>query len=229
MIDVNYGKRIDEIAKAAFKKYRNDEAAFLRVKEKAEQYPKRYGYVSEEYEAMYARAHTNFVSAKGVFEEAQEEFASHIREIADLRKELVEKIDTIYGADPARLDNNTLELLRSGILKPSEYQRLMQKAQDNGNTTMRRIIAKYAGDAAVEIEKEYGENDKRVMELRALSYVGSQNDGDDALAAFDVMAETYKRATENPSMIEVWGDLTGLSMAKWNELTGDTSEVVESF
>ena len=205
----DYGKKVDAIAKEAFKKYREAEAAFKRAEDQQRKYPQRQGIVDAEYAAKAARAHADFMQAKADMKNAQAEFSAHNAEIAALRKQLVADLDAHYAADPAALDGNTLELLKSGILSTSEYSRMMQQAQANGNHTMARVIAKYAGDAAISAGKQYGDNDSRVRELRSISFMANDNNGSNTLAAFDLMADVYKRATNNPYMIDSWDSLTG--------------------
>ena len=204
----SYGKKVNEIATAAFEEYRKAEAAYKKAEEQARQYPQRGGMVNAEYAAKSARAQADFLEAKEAFKKAKETFSGHNREIAALRKELAAELDAHYSADPAALDGNTLELLKSGVLKTSEYKRLLDKATGDGNYTMARMIAKYAGDAAADMGKRYGDNSAEAREMRAISYTAQQNNGGDTLAAFDVMADVYSRATNNPGMIDHWAELT---------------------
>lgn len=201
----DYGKKVNEIATEAFKKYREAEAAYKRAEDQHRKYPQRQGMVDAEYAAQAARAYADFLTAKENLEQAQEEFSAHNAEIADLRKQLAADIDAHFAADPAALDSNALELLKSGILKGNEYARMMEQAQGSGNHTMARMVAKYAADAA----KQYVDNDPRAMELRAISYSANNSNGSSTLATFDLMAEVFKMATKNPAMIDSWDSLTG--------------------
>ena len=204
----SYGRKVDEIAKAAFEEYRKAEAAFKKAEEQRSKYPQRGGMVDAQYAAKSARAQADYLEAKEAFTAAKRTFESHKSEIAALRKELVSELNDHYAADPAKLDSNTLELMKAGILKPNEYSKLMSKAQSEGNYTMARMIAKYAGDAAADMGKRYGENDEKARELRAISYTANQNNGSDTLQAFDLLSEVYTRSVNNPAMIDAWGQLT---------------------
>ena len=205
----DYGKQVNAIAKEAFEKFRKAEAAYKRAEDQQRKYPQRQGIVDAEYAAQSARAYADFLTAKETFKQAQAEFRAHNAEIAALRKQLAADLDKHYSADPAALDSNALELLKSGVLKPTEYARMMDQAQSSGNFTMARMIAKYAGDAATSAGKQYGENDSRARELRAISYRANDNNGANTLAAFDLMANVFQRATDNPHMIDSWDSLTG--------------------
>ena len=204
----SYGKKVNEIATAAFEEYRKAEKAYKAAEETARKYPQRHGTIDAQYAAKSARAQADFLEAKEAFKKAKEAFSSHNKEIAALRKELAAEIDDHYAADPAALDGNTLELLKSGVLKASEYSRLMSKAQSDGNYTMARMISKYASDAAAEMGKRYGDNSAEAREMRAISYAAQQNNGGDTMARFDLMADVYSRATNNPGMIDHWAELT---------------------
>lgn len=206
----SYAQKVDQIAKAAFEEYRKAEADYKKAQEEFSKYPAILtGSVGAEYYAKKARAEANFLQAKEDKKAAERVFESHKKEIAAIRKELAAELDDHYAADPAALDNNTLELLKSGILSSSEYSRLLNAAQETNNHTMARVIAKYAGDAADQISNKYGDRDQRARELRAVSYEArSSSDGSKYLEAFDNMADIYNRCVKNPGMIEHWGEFT---------------------
>ena len=205
----SYARKVNDIATAAFEEYRKTEQAYKKAEEQARKYPQRHGVVDAQYAAKSARAQADFLEAKEAYSKAKRVLESHKSEIAALRKELVSELDDHYAADPAALDSATLELMKSGVLKANEYAKLMEKAQSDGNYTMARMIAKYAGDAAEQRGSKYGQNDEQARTLRAISYTASQNNGSDTLQAFDLMSEVYNRATNNPGMIDHWGELTG--------------------
>lgn len=204
----SYARKVDEIAKAAFEDYRKAEQAYKKAEEQARQYPQRHGMVDAQYAAKSARAQADFLEAKEAMKAAKTAFEGHKSEIAALRKELVSELDDHYAADPAALDSATLELLKSGVLKANEYGKLMDKAQSDGNYTMARMIAKYAGDAAEQRGSKYGQNDEQARVLRGISYTANQNNGNETLQAFDLMGDVYNRAVNNPGMIDHWGELT---------------------
>ena len=204
----SYARKVDEIAKAAFEDYRKAEQAYKKAEEQTRQYPQRYGIVDAQYTAKSARAQADFLEAKEAMKAVKTALEGHKSEIAALRKELVSELDDHYAADPAALDSATLELLKSGVLKANEYGKLMDKAQSDGNYTMARMIAKYAGDAAEQRGSKYGQNDEQARTLRAISYMAGQNNGSDTLQAFDLLSEVYSRSVNNPAMIDAWGELT---------------------
>ena len=204
----SYGKKVNEIAAAAFEEYRKAEKAYKAAEEQQSKYPQRHGMVDAQYAAKAARAQADFLEAKEAFKTAKDALQSHKSEIAALRKELAAELEDAYSVDPAKLDTATLELLKSGILTANEYAKLMREAQAAGNPTMVRMIGKYAEDAATARGEKYGQNDEQARTLRAISYTAGQNNGSNTLQAFDLMSDVYNRAVNNPGMIDHWGELT---------------------
>lgn len=211
----DYARKVDKIAQAIFAEYTEAENALKAAEAQSRKYPQHHGAVDYEYAARSARAQADLMEAKNKLKKVQERMTAHNSDIAAIRKELAAALDAEYSADPAALDGSTLELLKSGILRDSEYVRLMNSAAEAGNTTMQRIIGKYAADAAEEVAKKYGEGDQRAMNLRAVAYHSDTGDVDAKLGMFDVLAEAFQRTTNNTGMISHWDSLTG--------------EIVESF
>ena len=144
----SYARKLDEIAKAAFEEYRKAEQAYKKAEERQREYPQRGG-VTPEYAAKAARAQADFIEAKAAYDNARRNFgAAEAKAIRELREGLETAVNDAYSVDPAKLDGNTLELLKSGILNASEYAKIMSAAQAADNPTMVRMISKYAKDAA---------------------------------------------------------------------------------
>jgi hypothetical protein len=204
----SYAKKVNNIATAAFEEYLKAEKAYKAAEEKAREYPQRNGIIDAAYAAKSARAQADFLDAKNNMAAAKKEFESHQGEIKQLRKELAAEIETEYTVDPTALDNNTLELMKSGILKPHEYKNLLEKAKKDNNHTMARMIAKYAGDAADVAAKKYGDNDTKTRDLRYISYTEKDYNGSEYLQNFDYLADVYSKAVNNPGMIKHWAELT---------------------
>lgn len=204
-----YADKVNEIAQTVFAEYKEAEAKLKRAEAQSREYPQRHGMVDYEYAAKSARAQADLTEAREALHKAQMQMNDRIRDIATIRQELAAALDAEYSADPAALDSSTLELLKSGILRDSEYVRLMNSAAEAGNTTMQRIIGKYAADAAEEVAKKYGQGDQRAMNLRAVSCHSDTGDVGAKLGSFDVLAEAFRRTANNPAMIGSWGELTG--------------------
>lgn len=205
----SYAKRLNEIAQAAFTEYKKAEAAYYKAEAKAKEYPPRNGYIDADYAAKQARAQAEFLEAKAAFDKTKRDFGqTPTQAIQELRNELAEAVQSAYSIDPAQLDNNTLELLKSGIMTANEYAKLMADAQAAGNPTMVRMIAKYADDAAARVGEKYGQNDAKAKELRNVAYQSRAYTGSAYLDAFDGMANTFDRCTRNAALIDHWNELT---------------------
>lgn len=203
----SFVKRADEIARAAFAEYTKAENSLKKAEAASREYPQRSGMADYEYVAKSARAQADLMEAREALHKAQMSLNDRIRDITAVRQELAEALDAEYAADPSALDGRTLELLKSGILTDSEYVRLMNNAA--GNTTMQRIIGKYAADAAEKLAEKYGQSDQRVMNLRGVAYYSGANAAGEKLDLFDVLVEAFRRSASNPAMIPSWDDLTG--------------------
>ena len=204
----SYAKKLDEQARAAFKAYRDAEAAYKKAEQKAKEYPPRNGFVDASYAAKSARAQADFLEAKQAYETARRTFRESDTQFNAMRRELAAAIDDAYSADPAQLDTATLELLKSGILTGSEYAKLLEQAKAASNPTMVRMIGRYAGEAAKARGESHGMNDREATALRMAEYNSRSYTGGDRLQAFDNMVELYHRCTNNPAMIDHWDEFT---------------------
>ena len=204
----SYAKEVDQIAKTVFDEYRKSEAAFKKAEAQAKLYPKKNGFTDADYIAKSTRAEAEFMEAKQRLTNAKKAMETKKSELETLRKKLTNEIEKEYSADPAQLDGNTLELLKSGILKGNEYERLFAKAKADGNPTMMRMIGKYAGDAAKVRSDKNGWHDSEAQALRMVEHQSRTATGASHLQAFDNLAEVYNRCANNPAMIDHWEELT---------------------
>ena len=207
----NYAKKLNEIANATFTEYRAKSDAVKSAESKYNAYPWRDG-ADPTYLAKSARAKADLAEANAQFEHCRRHlFEERQRDVAVIRAELVEALNKEYAADPSKVDMQTLELLRSGIMSADEYSLLIDSAIASGNYTMTRLLAKSAADMA---EKTTGDADVS-RSYRLVSHRGKGNDGNEYLRAFDFLIDTYNRCERNFAL-----------STKWDELT---SPVVESF
>ena len=209
-----FSNRMNKLAKEAFQKYTQAEAKFEAAKRQYDHYPKRTGpMVTADYQAASARAEADFLEARKALMEAKAEMESKNSDVAALRKELASKLAEDYAATPDSVDANTVELLRTGILEADEFVRLMNTAKKGGNSTMARVIAKYAEkQAAAMLKDNDGEETQSIRDLRAVATLAPKSAGERELAMFDVMGECFKRTSANPAMIPDWDNLTHNSM-----------------
>ena len=199
-----FGVKADAIAREAFKKIETAEDALRKAEDAVRKYPERRGWVNAE---DAARAKADLAEAQAGLKAAQDEMVKAGKRIADVRAELAEAVGKEYSAKPSEVDRDTIELLRSGIVQPDEFARLMADAKLTGNKTMTRVIARYAEQAAEAASgRLVPEDDVRV--LRGVAAQGQRDDGSDVIGLFDVVTEVYNRATNSHGMIEHWDELT---------------------
>lgn len=205
----NYAERVDSMAKEIFAEYTEAKAEFDKAEKRHRDLPQRHGMVDYDYAAKSARAEADFAEAKKRLEDVRRSMAMKINEAENIERELAEAVDHDCSVDPAQMDMATVELLKSGIMRPAEYAKLLQDAQNAGNTTMVRIVARYAETAAAEASEKYGQGDRLAAELRAVAHQGNASSGRAQLDAFAVLFDAFKRTMNNPAMIPRWDELTG--------------------
>lgn len=204
-----YARRADAVAREAFAEYGKAKEAYQKAKDFVKLHPKKSNY-GENYEeaATVARAEADLLTARAALIQAEDNLKAKNREFDAIRDELEAELVSDYSAKPEDIDEKTLHLINSGILKPHEYKLLMNKAKQNGNNTMIRLIGKAAEDAADRLARMYPENTKPVEDMRVVAFSEPTPDGSTELARFDVLKEAFYRSTENTEMIPDWDDLT---------------------
>ncbi len=204
-----YAQKVDEIAKSAFEEYHRAEKTLKEAEEKARQYPQQQGAISAEYTAKSAYAQAELIKAREAMKAAKRVFESRQSELEEARKELAADIEASYRADPAKLDTAALELMKSGIMNASDYEKLLNEALAAENHTMVKLIGKYAEDAAAAVSEKYGQHDDEARILRIVSAESRKNStGSEYLEAFDAMADLFGRCVRNPRMIDSWEEFT---------------------
>ena len=134
---------------------------------------------------------------------------------AQIRKALVSDVQAAFLADPAQVDNNTMRLLDSGILRSGDYEKLFNDAQAANNVTMCRLIAQAAGNLAKTAEG----NDRAALNL--LSHKVAGIDGSTDLQAFD---ESVFSLSFGIGDAETGRDENMDTVAYWLESTADSGD-----
>lgn len=208
-----YAKQAETIAKECTTRY----AAAIDQLKKAEAArranPQRGGIVSADYAAKSARAEADYLEAKEAVRAAKAKMEAGKSELARIKKALAADIENSYAADPAQMDNTTVELLKSGILKASEYERLYNQAAKAGNPTMMRLIGKYANDRATDEQKNLLPVDRSV--LLSIAHSSRQVNGAEYLAGFHLIEDVFSRCIDNPAMIGHFDELTQETIANF--------------
>ena len=200
-------EKIAELAQSTFDEIQKTEDAYKAAEAAKKALPAASG--DYQVQAKIARAAADFAAAEAARRQMRYNLPNKSENaLSALRREYAQEIEQKYAADPAKLDLATLELLKSGIMRPNEYRRLFDSAAQNGNATMTRLIARYALDAAAEATKKFGETSTQARELRAIGYAGNADPAADAMNTFDSIGEIFRRSVANPGMIPHWEELT---------------------
>ena len=200
----DYAKKMNEIANGTFEEYRRAEAAVKSAESRYNAYPRRNG-ADPAYMAKSARAEADLAEARNAFDQMRRHlFDDKRKEIAAVRAELEKAVFDAFAADPTKVDMQTMELLRSGIMSADEYNRLIDKATANGNPTMARMIAQSAADMA---ERTKGDADVS-RSYRLVSHKGKGMNGQEYLDAFDCLCRTFNRCERNFALSTKWDELT---------------------
>ena len=204
-------EQIEELARSTFEGMQEIEAEYKAAEDARRSTPMRTGVVDAEYQAKSASAEARFQKAQKAMHSMKMDLPWRVKEsLAAIRREYAAEVQTRFSVDPGKLDQESLELLKSGIMKPTEYAHMMETARRDGNVTMVRLIAKYAAEAA----GQYEPNDQRARELRAVGHIGNADPAAAAMSNFDDIAEVFDRTVNNPSMISYWDSLAGPMLDK---------------
>ena len=203
-------RQINDIAAEAFKEYTALETAYKNAESKKNAFPRRNG-LGYEYDAKCARYAADYAEAAAALDKFRRDgFYNHRKRMDEVRKEFVAAVESHFTADPAALDMATLELLKSGILKPAEYNRLMDKAINDNNHTMARMIGQHAKAAA-----ENASDRDTATALRSVSYKSNGMNGSNYVEAFDFVTSLYDRCSRNPALYNKWDELAGEVIEKF--------------
>lgn len=203
----SYAEKANGIVKNVLSAYIKAENNYQSALSMAKKYPQRQGVVDAEYAAKAARAHADKVEAELLLKAARVDMEETKKKIAEIRQQLSAEVYDYFRADPAEVDMNTVELLKSGILKPAEYATLADNARKNKNFTVARLIARYAEEAAEAAHKRGNEDDAST--LMGAYALGTQDGGKPIMEAFDSIMKIYGMTCENPGIAGKWDELTG--------------------
>lgn len=155
--------------------------------------------------------YSRYQAREGV-EKAKRAVTDARSQMAAIRRELSAALNDECGVDPSMIDANEVALLSSGILTATEFAQLANKAKNNGNAVMVRLVSHHAGIAAEKVAAQFGEGDSRAQMLRAIALDGADagaNDAADKLSAYDAITTAFETAASNGAMADAWDGLVG--------------------
>ena len=201
-----YKEIINNLARETFEELLAKKEAYNKAEARKHDFPQRGGLVNADYQAKSARVQADFLEAQEAWRATQRNLPGKaLEKLAAIRRDYEKEMTKLFAVDPAKLDTASLELLKSGIMKPEEYASMFNQAANAGNVTMTRMISKYAAEAAA---KKYGENSSQARELRMIGYSGNLDPAKDRMDTFDGVVEIFRRTVDNPGMISHWDELT---------------------
>ncbi len=209
---VEFGQRMNKVALDAF-------SAYIDAREKLAIAEREYNKESNPYldptgknyeqQAYAARAKANMLEAQNKLRQEQANLRNGIDSLMAIRKELQAAISEKLCASGDQVDIGTLELLKSGIMKPQEYFTLFNRASESHNHTMMRLIGKYAGEVAPKAPTKELEAQMRVLASNARRAAS----GDEYLQSCDSFINAYQRTANNPNMLKSWNDIANQILA----------------
>ena len=167
------------------------------------------------------RAELKYQQAELDFKEAEARIWPEFnRRRAELRSKLERELRGDNAANPDAIDSNGMELLKSGILSADDFYSLVEKYDDN--PTMLRFVARYAKEAADDMDRTQAKDRGALYQL---AQVCSQGQGrtmrawDDLSHIVDYCSGQTRNRRDTPTHT--------ISMGKWwEQLSG---EIVENF
>lgn len=139
---------------------------------------------------------------------------------ADYRRALEKEVQQSNLADPAAVDNNALELMKTGVLSADDYYNFADKY--DGNPTMLKLIGYYAKEAA-----ENAEDRKDKVALHVLAQDCAKGIGKTMKAWDNLMTAANYCSGRGGSGIKRNAPGHVISMGEWwEQLSGG---IIESF
>ena len=195
--------RADALADETFTEYTVTKRRFEAAERKKAETPVKSGLVSAECAARAARAEADFLTAKEKFEAVKRGLPEKSRQMQAIREDFVAAVSDRFAPDPAKMDMAAIALMDSGILRPSEFERLMANAEKDENFTMMRLIAAKAAEVVDKAPTREG-----AETLKAVAMRGRNADGADYIKAFDAgVVSLFERCLKNPSLYSSWDKL----------------------
>lgn len=213
----SYGQRLDEAFKAARDEYAKSWEKFQEARNRFEEAQKWHSGESQaERELSVAKAKISFVEAQQDFERvAPAIWATFNQTRAELRKGLEKEARENSLADPSAIDNGALELLKSGIMGPDDFYKMAERF--DGNSTMTRLLAKFAKDAAENTDDRKSRAALNEIALTCADGLGSVMRSWDSISTIAdyCSGQTHRGRRNSPEQV--------IAMGKWwEELSQDT-------
>ena len=203
----SFVRRVDEIARKHFAEYAEALQQFNQAKAAYDAHPYRghtHGIIDAESAASLASAQAEHLKAKARLDAAKSALLSSKQAVRNVQREFRIELEKDVRIDPAALDMAALEVLKSGIMRPEEYGKML--SDYTNNPTMARMIGSYAKQAAAQMNKPEDADARRF--LHAAVEQSKKADGSELIEGFDNLCTLYDRFANNPLMIPHWEEFT---------------------
>ena len=129
-----------------------------------------------------------------------------------IRAELEQAVRAANIANPDAIDNNALELMKTGVLSPADYSAFMERFDNN--RTMLKLVGHYAAEAAKTTDSRREAAALNAIALDCQSGEGAVMRAWDSISAISDSCgdgDGYRRKSPGVivSMSEKWDDLAG--------------------
>ena len=146
-------------------------------------------------------ANLSYRKAREVYEAAGKELERSMEQrIKELRSEMEEFVRDLYRVTPDRIDKDSVELLKSGIMSASDMEYMAE--QHRSSPAMLKMIGKYA------VERWHDEtlsDEKRQSYIPLSVMLRGVKDGSEAFEAFDnLSAVTKKSVSADKGREDIW-------------------------
>lgn len=146
-----YSQQLNALAKEIIGERISLENRLKKAEADAKQYPTRYGLVAPEYAVEAKKAELELKAAQ----KAKLQFdmmtpAKITSKVADIRRAFMNEVSDVFAVSAKGVASGTVELLKSGVLTPTDFQKIIADAKASNDVALMRLAAKYA---RVEAEK----------------------------------------------------------------------------
>jgi hypothetical protein len=212
----HYAKELDEAFKTARAEYKKAYEEYIEAKKAFEILPKLLVDVERKEKTRH-----NYKLAEIKFNEANRTVWQNFNNRrAELRRQLETEVAKNGIVNPESVDMATVELLKSGVLTADDYTALAEKNDDN--STMLKLIAKYAKEAANDTERTASERGR----LSAISTIAKDGkpktirNWDDLSTVADYCSNQRNAKTANNyehtmQMSEAWEECSAETIANF--------------
>lgn len=133
-----------------------------------------------------------------------------------LTAQLKDEVEKNNLVDPAAIDGESLELLKSGILTAADFENIAAKFENN--VTMSRLVSKYAAEAA-----EHEQDNQQVRSKLMAIAQKTQNKDEAILHGWNQIIEVAHTLTGQAHGVGEMNYTIDLS-GRWTQLLGQTIE-----